>query len=102
MGAYCIRKVNQKYADGTIQYNGRPMSRESMLTEQASGLFSTVGGVAGAGWGIGWEIGRGIAASPDYRMNIRPVLQDFIGIERDMYNQRDLRMKELINNISIK
>ena len=36
MGAYSILKVNHEYNDGTIQYNGRPMSRESILTEQAS------------------------------------------------------------------
>lgn len=99
IGAYNFYNINDAYVNQTLQYNGTPMSTESMMIEQSSNLFSTFRGVAGAGWGIGWEIGRGIGGNADYRRNVRPVLQDFLGIERDEYNQRDLRMQEIINNI---
>lgn len=36
-----------------------------MAIEHASNIFSTFGGMAGAGWGIGWKVGKTIAG--DYR-----------------------------------
>ncbi|MFZ7131343.1 MAG: hypothetical protein ACOWWR_03190 [Eubacteriales bacterium] len=31
-----------------------------MLAEQGTNAFSTLGGIYGAAWGVGWELGRGV------------------------------------------
>ncbi len=38
-----------------------------MLTEQSSNLYSTFGGLYGAAWGIGWELGRTISEMTWYK-----------------------------------
>ena len=40
-------------------------------------------GVYGAAWGIGWESGRVITQNNWYRQNLRPEIQDFLGVPRD-------------------
>ncbi|WP_322974042.1 RHS repeat-associated core domain-containing protein [Pedobacter sandarakinus] len=97
LGAYGFYSVNKEFLDGSLQYNGKPMSQQSLVMENISNGISTFGGTAGAGWGIGWEIGRKIASDPGYRKNVRPLLQDFLGVERDEYNQ-GYRIQERLEN----
>ncbi|RAJ31145.1 hypothetical protein [Pedobacter cryoconitis] len=61
------------------------LSKRGVLIEQTSNAFATFGGTPGAGWGIGWEIGRQISGNDWYRENVRPHLQDFLGVERDEF-----------------
>ncbi|MCX2496386.1 hypothetical protein OQX63_23045 [Pedobacter sp. PF22-3] len=75
------------------------MSDEMYVMEQASNTFSTFGGTAGAGWGIGWEIGREIASDPGYRKNVRPVIQDLLGVERDEYPRYNEKLQEMIDKL---
>jgi RHS repeat-associated protein len=97
LGAYGFYNTNNEFIEGTLQYNGRPMSQEGKTMENISSGISTFGGTAGAGWGIGWEIGRQIASDPGYRRSVRPLLQDFLGVERDEYNKGS-RVQELLEN----
>lgn len=43
---------------------------------------STFGGVPGAAWGVGWEIGRAITNIPGYHENVRLPVRRFLGIRR--------------------
>jgi len=53
------------------------------LIEQGSNAFGTFGGIYGVAHVFGWEDGRGISQIDWYRDNIRPVIQDALGIQRD-------------------
>ena len=57
LGAYNAYDINEKYRNGEI-------SKGMMRIEQASNLFSTLGGIYGASWGTGWELGK--AYGPSY------------------------------------
>jgi RHS repeat-associated protein len=57
LSAYDIRQQNKA---GEI-------SDKQMYIEQASNLFTTIGGIYGAAWGAGWEIGRGITKTEWYQ-----------------------------------
>jgi RHS repeat-associated protein len=48
-------------------YRNNKINDWQMATEQASNAYSTLGGVYGASWGIGWEIGRGITTINAYQ-----------------------------------
>jgi hypothetical protein len=47
-------------------------------------------GIYGA-WGVDWEMGRemgrAVTSIPSYRANIRPLIQDFFGVERDEFSR---------------
>jgi hypothetical protein len=66
-------------------YRNGEISQGTMAMEQTSNVISKFGGVYGAAWGVGWEMGRAITSIPSYRANIRPLIQDFFGIERDEF-----------------
>ncbi len=65
-----------------------------MVAEQGTNVISTFGGIYGAAWGVGWELGRAVTSIPWYRANIRPLVQDAIGVER--YEDRN---RELVNGL---
>lgn len=55
LGAYNAFSITQQYNSGSI-------GTWTLVTEQASNAYSTLGGIYGAAWGVGWEIGRGITS----------------------------------------
>ncbi len=57
LSAYDIRQQNKV---------GEITDRQKYI-EQASNLFTTIGGIYGASWGVGWEIGRGITKTEWYQ-----------------------------------
>jgi RHS repeat-associated core domain len=69
--------------DINVQYNNGEISQGQMIAEQTSNTISTFGGIYGAAWGVGWEAGRYVTSIPWYRANIRPVIQDALGIKRN-------------------
>ncbi|MGK6353480.1 RHS repeat-associated core domain-containing protein [Parapedobacter sp. DT-150] len=73
LGIYNAYSVEQQYSNGQINIAQR-------WTEQVSNVISTGGGVHGAAWGIGWEIGRTITNIPGYHENVRVPAQRFLGI----------------------
>jgi len=80
------------------QYMNEEISRSQMRIEQTSNLISTVGGIYGAAWGVGWEGGRYITSIPWYRANIRPLVQDAVGAQRDeVFKDINLTMPESTN-----
>ncbi len=62
IGAYNAYSVNEQYKSDQI-------SKGRMQIEQASNLFSTFGGIYGASWGIGWELGKLYGPSKWYGNN---------------------------------
>ena len=75
LAIYNAYDINNKYQNSEIGYN-------VMIIEQTSNVISSLGWV-GAAWGVGWELGRGLTSIPWYRANIRPLIQDALGVERD-------------------
>jgi len=59
------------------------MSTGQKTAETGVNAVSTFGGIPGAAIGIGWETGRVVTQFDWYRQNVRPGLQDFLGIPRD-------------------
>ena len=53
LSVYNAFAINEDYRNGAIE-------TESMITDQFSNLYSVMGGIEGAAWGIGWEAGRNI------------------------------------------
>jgi hypothetical protein len=43
---------------------------------------------------IGWESGRFISKVPWYRQNVRPILQDILGAERDEFPIKQMSILE--------
>lgn len=80
---YILGVIN--FFDIESQRRNGQMSNGQYVAEQTSNLYSTAGGIYGASWGIGWEIGRVISKKEYYRKKIRPRLQDLMGIQRDEY-----------------
>lgn len=79
IGGWGIALYNEK----DILFNSG-YSNTTKTIETASNAYSTLGGVYGAAWGFGWEVGRVIAQTDWYNQNVRPGLQDFyrsIGIK---------------------
>ena len=60
MGAYSAYSTNQDYQNGEI-------NAIQMTLDQTSNALSTFGGIYGASWGIGWEMGRGITNWNSYQ-----------------------------------
>lgn len=60
LGVYNAYTINQQYKAGQI-------NDVQMFLEQGSNVFSTFGGLVGASWGIGWELGRTITTIPTYQ-----------------------------------
>ncbi len=58
-----------------ILYNDDITGRDKII-ESSSNVISTIGGMYGAAWGIGWESGRMITQSDWYNTVVRPKLQD--------------------------
>lgn len=77
LSAWNAYDINRQYLNGDI-------GKGRMLVEQGSNAISSLG-IVGAAWGVGWELGRGVTSIPWYRANIRPVIQDGLGIPRDEY-----------------
>ena len=73
LGAYNAISIHGQYQSGEI--NGLQYG-----LEQGSNVISTVGGIYGAAWGIGWEAGRAITNIPGYHENVRVPVQRFLGI----------------------
>ncbi len=53
LGAWNAFSIQRNYAAGE-------MGTGWMLAEQGTNAFSTLGGIYGAAWGVGWELGRGV------------------------------------------
>ncbi|WP_257667406.1 RHS repeat domain-containing protein [Parapedobacter tibetensis] len=75
LGAYNALNVQNQLNTGQI--NGAQYA-----LEQGSNAFSTLGGIYGASWGVGWEIGRAITNIPGYHESVRVPAQRFLGIRR--------------------
>jgi hypothetical protein len=60
LGAYNAYKVDEQYRNGEIE-------TAWMLAEQGSNAYSTFGGLYGAAWGIGWELGRAVTNTGWYQ-----------------------------------
>jgi RHS repeat-associated protein len=82
-GAWNAYDINGQYRRGEI-------GQGQMIAEQGSNTIATFGGPIGAGWGVGWELGRGVTSIPWYRANIRPLIQDALGVDRDEYPKTPL------------
>jgi len=93
-GAWNAYDMISQYQDGEI-------GGGQLAAEQTSNAISTFGGIYGAAWGVGWEAGRGISTIPWYRANIRPVLQDALGIKRDEVPKYQM-LDELIEGMNNK
>jgi RHS repeat-associated protein len=66
-------------------YRDKDMSGAQKWIEQGSNTFGTFGGIWGVAHTIGWESGRAISNNDWYRTNVRPVLQDALGVQRDEF-----------------
>lgn len=75
LGAFNAVGVTDQYLSGEINTG-------QFMLEQGSNTFSTFGGVPGAAWGVGWEIGRAITNIPGYHENVRLPARRFLGIKR--------------------
>ena len=53
LGAWNAYSIQRNYAAGK-------MSTGWMMAEQGTNAVSTLGGIYGAAWGIGWELGRAV------------------------------------------
>ena len=73
LGVYNALSIEEQYSSGQI-------SGVQRWTEQGSNVISTVGGIYGAAWGVGWEAGRAITNIPGYHENVRVPVQRFLGI----------------------
>ena len=51
VGIYGSINIYSDYRSGRI-------SKSQLFLEESSNAYSTVGGIYGAAWGIGWEMGR--------------------------------------------
>jgi RHS repeat-associated protein len=71
------------FVDLNKAYNNHEINSFQLFTEQGSNAISTFGGVPGAFWGVGWEMGRWITGQGWYQQNVRPHVQDAIGVPRD-------------------
>lgn len=60
LGAWNAISITDKYIKGEIGTN-------MMITEQAINLYSVFGGLYGAAWGFGWELGRMITKKEWYQ-----------------------------------
>ena len=60
LGAYNAASSYNDFRSGSI--NGIQFG-----TDQISNGVSTFGGILGAAWGIGWELGRTITNTPGYQ-----------------------------------
>jgi RHS repeat-associated protein len=62
------------------------ISNRDKAVETGSNIISTFGGLHGAAWGIGWELGRRVTQTDWYNNYVRPQLQDayrMMGIKID-------------------
>jgi RHS repeat-associated protein len=71
------------------------ISGQQQVTETASNVYSTFGGIYGAAWGIGWEMGRGVSSNQSYRENIRPLLQKYLLGGMDQESKWYEKLKEI-------
>lgn len=60
LAVYNANEIESKYRDGKIGASTR-------ILEQGTNVYSVFGGIHGAAWGIGWEIGRAITTVPSYQ-----------------------------------
>jgi hypothetical protein len=76
LGAYNALSINDQYTSGEL-------SNDRMVIEQGSNLYSTFGGIYGAAWGVGWELGRTISTFgwyQDFKQNTwYPWRQEHLG-----------------------
>ncbi|MCA4897903.1 MAG: hypothetical protein ING88_03905 [Cytophagales bacterium] len=63
LGAFNAYSVTQQYLNsGKSGFN-----TWNLIVEQGSNVYSTLGGVYGAAWGVGWELGRAVTNIPGYQ-----------------------------------
>ena len=79
-GVYNYFAIYQSYQDGKID-------KSWAWAEVVSNTIGTFGGLYGVSWTIGWEGGRNITGRNWYRKNVRPIIQDVLGIKRDEFVQ---------------
>ena len=91
IGLYNMYDINMQYQKGQI-------GQAQLITEQGMNAISTFGGIYGAAAGVGWELGRGVSSIPWYRANIRPLIQDGLGVQRDEYPKTPF-LDQLINEM---
>ena len=60
LGIWNAYKINSQHSSGQI-------SDGQMYMEQGSNVITTVGGLYGAAWGVGWELGRAITNTGWYQ-----------------------------------
>lgn len=60
LGVYNAYLISEDYQAGRL-------GSGQMILEQGSNTFSTLGGIYGAAWGIGWELGRAITETETYQ-----------------------------------
>ena len=60
LGLYNAYNINAQHSAGQI-------GSFQMFLEQGSNAYSTLGGIYGAAWGIGWEAGRAITNTSGYQ-----------------------------------
>jgi hypothetical protein len=75
IGVYNAYDIAEQYMDNKI-------NTTQLVLEQGSNAYATLGGLYGAAWGVGWEAGRLLCSQPWYRENVRPVIQDALGVPR--------------------
>ena len=68
LGAYNMYNIN-------ALHNAHQINDLQMILEQGSNAYSTFGGLPGAAWGIGWELGRAITTIPGYHEYFRVPMQ---------------------------
>lgn len=60
LGLWNAYSVNSQHSSGQI-------TDRQMYMEQGSNVLTTIGGLYGAGWGVGWELGRAISNTGWYQ-----------------------------------
>lgn len=82
---YAIGSINAMSLYQNQQSLETRISYDRYIIEQGVNAFSAAGGVPGAIFGLSWETARVISKQPYYRENVRPKLQEMLGIHPDEY-----------------
>ena len=74
LGVYNASSIESQYENGRINNTERRI-------EHTSNTISSLGGLYGSAWGIGWELGRTITNIDGYHENVRLPLRRCFGID---------------------
>lgn len=55
------------FADTEMKYRSGEINKSQRILEQGTNVITTFGGVYGAAWGVGWELGRWITTTETYQ-----------------------------------